>query len=791
MLLFNLKIAARNIWRNRVFSIVNIMGLSLSIACCISIALYIWNEIHFDDFHRNAANIFRVTEKQNQAGTLYNVAVTPGPLAPALQKDFPEIENTVRLGYWSGTLRYSHQSFEEKNIQLTENSFFSVFNFPLLKGNRKTALASPGDIVLTERTAEKYFGKEWASNPAILGQRFRLNNETDFTVAGIAKNPPANSSIQFDVLLPLLYYFQSDEWANKWDANNFHTYLQLKPGTQLSAFEKKISRQLQAYHPPTKDLVQLQPLKAQYLYSSFDFKTDWGRRSNIKYINIFAGVGILLLIIACVNFINLSTARSVKRSMEVGIRKVNGATRGQLIRQFLSESVLLAGIAGVLAIIMVSALQPALSSMAGSAIDTSLSRSMILPFLVLFVLVIGLLAGLYPAFFLSAFNPARVLKKTGSTQSGKWFRQALVVGQFTVAVTLISCTFFMYRQLRYIQQKDLGFDKTQLVSLRLGGQLKEKAALYKHELESIAGVTAAAPATMSLVDVENSAYLEWEGMKEEDKFLITQSNADPDFIPALGMQLLYGNNFSWQKAGDTASYIVNEAAVKKMGLSYDSIIGKNVRFYGAKGTIIGIVKDFHFKPMSTGIAPFILRYQPWSRYFNLFVRIAPGKTRDVLLQAEKIYKKYEATAPFEFSFVSDRLEASYKDEKRTAGFILLFANLSIFIGCLGLFGLTVFSAEQRIKEIGIRKVLGAGMLSVTGLLSKDFLQLVIIAIAIAVPAAWYSSSKWLNNYAYRINIDWWVFVWVALLVTGIAFVTISFQAIKAAMANPVKTLRTE
>ncbi len=791
MLSFNLKIAARNIWKNKVFSAVNIIGLSLSMACCISIALYVWNEMSFDQFHKNVPDIYRVTEKQNQSGTLYNVAVTPGPLAPALQKDFPEIENTVRLGNWSGVLTNAHHSFEEKNIQLTENNFFSVFNFSLLKGNSKTALAAAGDIVLTEKTAEKYFGKDWSSNPAIIGQRFRLNNETDFTVVGIAKNPPANSSIQFDVLLPLLYYFQSDEWANKWGSGNFHTYLQLKPGTEPSVFEKKISRQLKVYNPPTNDLLQLQPLKAQYLYSSFDFKTDWGKRSNIKYIKIFSGVGLLLLIIACVNFINLSTARSMKRSMEVGIRKVNGATRGQLIRQFLSESILLAGIAGILAIITVTALQPALARLTGAAIDTSLSQSMILPFFVLFVLVIGVLAGLYPAFFLSAFNPARVLKKTGNSHSGKRFRQALVVAQFTIAVTLISCTFFMYRQLRYIQQKDLGFDKIQLVNLRLGGQLKEKAALYKHDLENITGVTATAPATMSLVDVENSANLEWNGMKEEDKFLVTQTNVDPDFIPALGMQLLYGNNFSWQKAGDTTNYIVNEAAVKRMGMSYDSIIGKEVSFYGAKGKIIGIVKDFHFKPLSAGIEPFILRYQPWARYFNLFVRIAPGKTQDVLLQAEKLYKKYETASPFEFSFVSDRLEASYKEEKRTAGVILLFANFSIFVGCLGLFGLTVFSAEQRVKEIGIRKVLGAGLSSITGLLSKDFLQLVIIAITIAVPAAWYASSKWLENYAYRINIDWWVFAWVALLVMAIAFITISFQAIKAAMANPVKSLRTE
>jgi len=322
--------------------------------------------------------------------------------------------------------------------------------------------------------------------------------------------------------------------------------------------------------------------------------------------------------------------------------------------------------------------------------------------------------------------------------------------------------------------------------------LKFKSALFKHDLESITGITAAAPATMSLVNVENSSYLEWDGMKETDKFLATQANVDPDFIPALGMQLVNGNNFSWQKASDASySYIVNEAAVKRMGLTAVSIIGKEVSFYGTKGKIIGIVKDFHFKPLNTGIEPFIFRYQPLNPYFSIFVKIAPGKTPDVLLEMQQLYKKYEANVPFQCSFVNESLNALYKEEKRTANIILVFANLTIFVGCLGLFGLTVFAAEQRIKEIGIRKVLGAGLISIAGLLSRDFLKLIIVAIAVAVPAAWYAINKWLENYAYHITIDWWVFAIVALLVIAVAIFTVSFQAIKAAIANPVKSLRTE
>ena len=792
MLLFNLKIAFRNVFKNKVFSAVNIIGLALSMACCLLVFLFIHNELSYDSFHKNLPHIYRVTEKQVQAGDRYNVAVTPGPLAPALQKDFAEIDNTVRIGNWSGVLKVFGSAYEEKNILLTENSFFSVFSFPVLKGNPATILSAPDNIAITERAAEKYFGKDWRSNPAILGQTIRMNNETDFRLSAILQNPPDNSSIQFDILLPLAWYFKTDEWSYKWNSNNYHTYLQIKPGFPAAAFEKKICRQLNVYSTKTDDQLQLQPLEAQYLYSAFDFKTDWGKRSSIRYIKIFSGVGLLLLIIACVNFINLSTARAMRRAMEVGIKKVHGASRRQLVFQFISESLLLSSIAGALCIIIIVSARPFLEALTGSAINTSLFHSPLVPVLLVFVLIIGLMAGLYPAFALSAFSPASVLKKTGYRYSGKLVRQGLVVFQFVIAIILITATFFMYRQLHFMQEKDLGFDKEQLVNVRLGGGLKFKSALFKHELYTIAGVTAAAPATMSLVNVDNSSYIEWEGMREEDKFLTTQTNADPDFIPTLGMQLLAGNNFNLQPTGNTnSSFIVNEAVAKRMGLTLKEILGKEISFYGAKGKIIGIVKDFNFKPLTKSIEPFLMRYQPANPYFNIFVKIAPGKTQDVLLALQKLYKNYETDTPLEYSFVNESLDAVYRDDKRTAAIILLFSNFTIFVGCLGLFGLAVFSAEQRTKEIGIRKVLGASLGAITGLLSGDFIKLVILAIIISIPATWLIVTKWLQQYAYRISIDWWVFAIVALAVICLALFTISFQALKAATANPVNSLRTE
>ena len=758
---------------------------------CLIIGIYIWQELNYDSFHSKLKDIYRITEKQNQAGTIYSVAVTPGPLAPALLKDFPEIKYAARIGNWSGVLKNGNNILDIDKMLITENSFFSIFNFPLSKGNIQTALLSPNEIVISESLAEKYFGKDWANKPDLIGQTFRLNNQTDFKLAAIAKQVPENSSIQFDVLLPLLYLFESDEFSNKWNSNNYHTYLQLNPSANKAIFEKKIEKKLSAYNPDTKDLMQLQPLQAQYLYSTFDFSTDWGKRSNIKYIQIFTGVGILLFLIACINFINLSTARSLKRSMEVGVRKVNGATRSQLIFQFLIETTLMALIAGFISLIIIKIVQPYIQDLTGQIIQIDFSDISFVVLFFSFILIIGILAGLYPSLVLSAFKPVNVLKKIPATASGKYFRQWLVVFQFSISLALIVCTFFMYQQLRFMQQKDLGFNKEQLVNFRMSGELKQKTALLKKELQKESSITDIAPASTSMVNVSNSSYLEWNGMQESDKFLITQANVDPDFIPAMGMKLVAGKNFSWQNTNDTATYIINETAVKQLGNSNENVIGRKFSFWGNKGTVIGVVKDFHFKSLNTGIEPFIFRYQPQENYYSLFIKTAKGKTNEAIQKVQSLTKSLEPEFPVQYSFVDESINGIYKKDKEVANIILLFATLTIFVGCLGLFGLTVFAAELRIKEIGIRKVLGAGIASITGLLLRDFLKLVLIATIIGIPAAWYTSNKWLQNYAYRIYTQWWVFAAAGAIVILIAFLTICFHAIKTARTNPVKSLRTD
>ncbi len=509
MLRFNVKIALRNIWKNKVFSSINILGLALSIACCLVISIYIWNEVHYDSFHKNYSRIYRVTEKQDQAGTIYNVAVTPGPLAPALEKDFPEIRQSVRIGNWSGVLKNGTKNVEANGVLMTENSFLSIFDFPLLKGNPKTALLSSHEIIISESLAIKYFGKKWRQNANILGQTFRLNGQDDFILAGIAKDVPVNSSIQFEVLLPISYLFKTDEWSNKWNSNNYHTYLLLNSDADAKALEGKLGDKLTVYNPETKDKMELQSLKDQYLKSAFDFQTDWGKRSNIRYIQIFSGVGLLLLIIACINFINLSTARSLKRSVEVGVRKVTGASRSQLILQFLVESVIVALISGVLAILIINAAQPFLYKLSGYSLNFQLSGLFFIGLFSIFIIIIGCIAGMYPAFVLSAFKPVSVIKNRNKAMSGRHFRQGLVIFQFAISVTLIICTFFMYQQLQFIQDKDLGFNKEQLISVRLGGALKGTSALFKEDLEKQSSIMAALrPPCRSLM---STIQLTWNG----------------------------------------------------------------------------------------------------------------------------------------------------------------------------------------------------------------------------------------------------------------------------------------
>jgi putative ABC transport system permease protein len=797
-----LKIMFRQLWRSRLYSGINIGGLALGMACCLLIALYVYDEWSYDRFNANYDHIYRITEKQTQPEGVFDVAMTPGPLAATLAKDFAEVQQTTRIGRWNGLFSKENQVAEPKMLLVVDPSFFSLFSFPLVAGRDvKTVFRSPDEVILSESTAAQLFGADWRKKN-IIGQPVQLNKDKMLTLVGVVQDAPSRSHIQFDALLPFMWLEKNDEWSMKWNSNSYHTYLQLRPdpatGAAIdpTAFAEKIRNQLKRYDGGNETPLLLQPLSAIYLRSKFAFETDYGNRSDIAYIRIFVAVGLIVLLIAVVNFINLATARASGRAKEVGVRKTVGAQRGSLVAQFLGEAALMTTLAVAVALLLSEALLPLFNEIAGKNISIPYQQPGFWATLAGLMAVVSLLTGLYPAFFLSSFRPALVLKGVFNVQAGRGFRQSLVVGQFVLSITLMIGTVIIYRQLSFMQETKLGFDKAQLLHVRLKGDLRSKAMQFKQAVAQLPGVVQASVATGNLVNMENSTNnTEWEGQAPKDAFEMAQMNIDPDFVRTTGMTIAAGRNFSAQITADTSdrhgTYLINETAAKRMGWTAQTAIGKRVKFWGLAGSIIGVLNDFHFKPLRVGIKPFILRYRPKEFYFTLLVKTQPGNAARTIAEITNAYKKLDPDNPISYGFVDQDLDAQYRAEQRTGRIILCFSILTILVSCLGLFGLAAFTAEARTKEIGVRKVLGASVSSIVALLSKDFLKLVLIAIAIASPIAWWAMNRWLQDFAYKIDIEWWVFALAGLLAVGIALLTVSFQSVKAALMNPVKSLRSE
>ncbi|GAB3774206.1 ABC transporter permease [Spirosoma horti] len=799
------KVAFRNLIKNKVYSAINIGGLAIGIACCLLIALYVYDEVNYDRFNTNFNHIYRVVERQQQPEGIFDVAVTPGPLAPTLLKDFPEVSRAVRIGSWHGLLSQGQQSVESDQMLIIDPGFFGLFSYSLLQGNVNNIFKGPDEVIFSKKMAERFFGINWRQQH-VLGKSFRFNNERTLMLVGVAQNPPAQSHIQFDVLLPFKWLERYDEWSNKWNSNNYHTYVQLKPDATGKAanpvlFGEKIRHQIKRYNPENDTPLLLQPLSDIYLYSKFAFQTDFGgKRSDIAYIRIFVIVGLIVLLIAVVNFINLATARASQRAKEVGVRKSIGAQRSSLLMQFLGESLVMTGVSVLVSIFLADLLLPLFNNMANKSLQIPYHLPAFWLVILVLTAAVSLLAGLYPAFFLSAFRPVTVLKAGVSgyfsiLKTGHSFRQSLVVSQFVLSIGLAICTVIIYRQLTYLQTTTLGFDKSQLLYVRLKGELKGKAMQFKNEISQLPGVAKASVTTGNLVDMNNSTTVEWEGQTPKDEFLITQMNVDADFMKTTGMSLAAGRNFSTQITSDTLStfgaYLINETAAKRMGWTPNKALGKRVKFWGTEGNVIGVVKDFHFRPLRTAIEPFILRFRPKDMYFTVLVKTQPNRIAHTITDITRLYKKTDPAYPITYGFVDQDLDVQYRSEQRIGRIVCSFTILTILISCLGLFGLTAFTAEVRTKEIGIRKVLGASVTSIVTLLSKDFLRLVAIAVVIASPVAWYAMHRWLQDFAYRVDISWWVFALTGLLMVVIALLTVSFQSIKAALMNPVKSLRSE
>lgn len=797
-----IKISWRNLLKSKAYSLINISGLAIGLACALAIGLFIQDEYSYDRFHRNASDIYRVVLRQNEGGELYDVASSPGLMGKALEADFPEVVKSCLLGYQrSGVLQQGTITVESSAITMADPGFLKMFDFPLVMGNPDKVFTEPNQVVITDRMAANLFGRDWMSDSQLLGKTIIYNRKEgernrmdDLILAGVVKEPPVNSHLQFEVLLA---YDPRPYDNSSWNSNNFLTYIQLKHGVNPSDINRKLDGYLNKYLPASDDnfistIFYLQPLTDIYLHSDFDFHTDWTKTSSIVYVRVFFAVALIVLVIAVFNFINLSTARAIRRAKEVGIRKAIGAYRRQLMTQFLSESFLITGISVVLALVLVNVGLPFLNSVASKSLTVPVTEPAFAIELLLFIVIVSLLAGFYPSVYLSGFQPTKVLKGVFDIRSGQRFRQVLVVTQFTFSVILIGGSIIIYKQLSFLRDKNLGFDKSQLIYVETDKLSKDHAQLLKLDIQKQNPIISAASTSNSLIDVTNSTTnFDWEGKLPEDEFLITRFNVDPGYLSTTGMKLKRGRNFNPEISTDVSAYIINESAARRMGWSPNEALEKSFTIYGVEGLIIGVVEDFHFRPMTEAIEPLVFMYMPNRYYSGIMVKTGPNQVKESIALIEELYKKYDPSTSAHFSFVDQQLQNQYLFEQRTGKVVFFFSMLAVFVACLGLYGLATFNAERRTKEIGIRKVMGASVMNVGAMLSRDFIYLVILSIIIASPVGYFLMHTWLEGFVYRIELDWLFFVAAGSLLLFIAVLTVFYQAVAAARMDPVKSLRSE
>ena len=790
-----LTIAVRNLVRHKVYSLINLSGLAIGMACCILIMLYVQYEFSYDRYHENVEQIYRVIGEGKIGDEISQGAQMPGPLAPALLNDFPEIISATRIKNVENVLiSYGEKRFYEERAFFADPSIFEVFSFALIKGNPKTALQPPYSIVITEEMAKKYFGDD---DP--MGKIISYDNRYDFKITGVLQNIPDNSHFKFDFLASLAC--ANDLFGNgyleDWLNWGIYTYVLVRndfsPAELSQQFPEFVKKYLgEGWATYFQQQLHLQPLKRIHLHSNL-----WGEiepNSNINYIYLFSAIAFVILLIACINYINLSTARSATRAKEVGMRKAVGANRLQLAKQFLGESIFLSFIALLLAVALVELFLPAFSSLMDRKLVVNYyGNRLLLPGLIGIALFVGIVSGSYPAFFLSAFQPLGMLRKTLKTGLGHSKpRRILVVLQFVISIVLIIATMIIYSQLNYVRTKKLGFNKEQVVVIPIrDNTVRQRYESVKTELLQNSSITGATAASYLPGGIKWIQSFWWEGIQDDDDNTMAFDCVDHDFIETFEIELAAGRDFSKDFITDAKeAYILNEAAVRKTG--WDSPIGKKFSAItrNDEGSVIGVVKDFHFKSLHKKIEPLVLYIKPES--FNyLSVRIRPSNISGTLDFIKERWNEFSPNRPFEYFFFDEYFDRLYKAEEKLGKIFGSFSLLAIFIACLGLFGLASFATEQRTKEIGIRKVLGASISGIVLLLSKDFTKLVIVSNLIAWPIAYWAMSRWLQDFAYRINIGLGTFLLAGAIALVIALLTVSLQAIKAALANPVEALRYE
>ncbi|MCI0695036.1 ABC transporter permease [candidate division KSB1 bacterium] len=800
------KIAIRSLLRGKTYTALNVLGLAIGLTCFGLIAAWAMHELSYDRFNKKHERIYRIAGNVKTDAETFDQAVTAPPMAETLKQDYPEEENAVRLDMNDCIVRYGEQQFLEDGVLLADQSFFEMFDYRLSAGDQNTALREPYSLVLTQSIAEKYFGAE---NP--LGKIITLflldpsGNGAPYKITGVMPDPPQNAHFTFNMLGSFNTFetanpdARTSEWRYFW--NGFYTYVLLKEGADPKAFEQKLPdyaerylgekmRELKMFY-----IFSLQPLADIHLHSRLRYEIQ--ATSSMSTVYIFATVGVFILLIACINYMNLTTARSLGRAKEVGVKKVLGAVKPQLIRQFLVESTLVAAIALALSFIFMELLQPFFFDLTGKKIEPLFSNEMLV-FLTGTTLLVGLLSGLYPAFFISMFRPAQVLKGSfKSSGAGIALRKGLVVVQFAIAIVLLVGIGVVKSQMDFIRSKNLGFNKEELLVLDVNGfsEVQNGIQPFRDDLlsqPSIKGVTISRGLIVG--GLGNSHVETVDGSGKSVSTSIYQHQVGYDYLDVYGMKLVAGRNFSPQAPGDTVGgvYIVNEAAVRVLGWGDpQQALGKPFRAGNPAGTVIGVVQDFHFTTLQERIEPVAISPTRPNRFSRISVRLSTAQLAATIKFIEQAWHMHFPNALLQYSFFDERLESQYQAEKLFGKIFTVFVVLSLAIAGLGLFGLAAYAAEQRTKEIGIRKVLGASVASVIGLLSKDFVKLVLLANLLAWPLGWYAMNGWLQNFAYRIDIGWWVFALSGGLALLIALLTISVQALKAALANPVDSLRYE
>jgi putative ABC transport system permease protein len=783
MLRHNFLIAWRNAKKDKSTFLINLIGLSTGLACVLLIYLWVNEELSVDKFHKNSARIYQVIEHVEFSDGVQTLIETSGPMAELLADEMPEVEYaaaSIPPNWFGEHLLSVGENHLKATGQLVSKDYFNIFSYELIQGDKNRVMEDPNSIVLSRKLAVNLFG----TIENVFGKTIEFERDRLFHVTGIFENVPSNSTVQFDFALSSEASKEIPPWTSlhTWNATGPKVYVLLKEGTDFQQLNAKVEMIRKNRNENTIQTATLVPFSTHYLYGKYENGKQSGGR--IQYVGLFSVIALIILLIACINFMNLTTARASGRLKEIGVKKVVGAKRNTFVFQFLNESVAIAFIALILALGLVWIFLPQFNSIVGKQLALTLDLDLISATLgVLFFT--GLITGLYPALYLSGFNTLSVLKgKLNSSFAEFWTRKGLVVTQFTISIVLIVSVLVVYKQIEFVQKQNMGYDQDQIVRINIEGRVKDQLQTFVSEAKRLSGIKNVSSTTHSMIGKNWGTTLDWEGKDPDNVTQFVIFGVDYGFIETMGMEVTEGRSFSREFGADSTGIIFNETAIKVMG--FEDPIGKTVE--NGRANIIGVVKDFHFKSLHDRVDPVFMTLMPnFVKY--VMVRIEAGKEQQALADLQEFYEEFNPEYPFEYVFLDENFQAQYESEQRVATLSKYFAFLAILISCLGLLGLAAHTAQQRIKEIGIRKVLGASVIGVVTLLSKDFIKLVLIAFIVASPIAWYIMNRWLQGFAYRIELQWWMFAGTGLAAIVIAILTVSGQSIKAALISPVKSIR--